>query len=149
RRNAKGIDLSDVETLVPLAAALDAAATRAHQAAPLVGGAIRGGTARPVTDPADRRRQVGSGVEAEAGEVAPARARAARGPPDWDATPADERARSLERAADLYEAQMPGLMALAIREAGKTIPDAVAEVREAVDFLRYYATQARADFARP
>jgi RHH-type transcriptional regulator, proline utilization regulon repressor / proline dehydrogenase / delta 1-pyrroline-5-carboxylate dehydrogenase len=149
RRNAKGLDLADLETLVPLAAALDAAAARQHQAAPLVGGAVRGGAARPIGDPADRRRTVGSVVEAEASEIEPAMARAARAQPDWDATPADERARSLEGAADLFEAQMPGLMALAIREAGKTIPDAVAEVREAVDFLRYYAGRARADFAEP
>src|SRR5262249_28858478 len=99
--------------------------------------------------PADRRRVVGSVVEAEASEIEPAMARAARAQPDWDATPAEERARSLEGAADLFEAQMPGLMALAIREAGKTIPDAVAEVREAVDFLRYYAGRGRADFALP
>ncbi len=68
---------------------------------------------------------------------------------DWDATPAGERAACLERAADLMERNRAALMAMAVREAGKTIPDALAEVREAVDFCRYYAQRARADFAEP
>ena len=66
--------------------------------------------------------------------------------PGWDATPAAERAAMLERAADLYEANLPELLAMCVREAGKTIPDSVAEIREAVDFLRYYAARARAEF---
>jgi RHH-type proline utilization regulon transcriptional repressor/proline dehydrogenase/delta 1-pyrroline-5-carboxylate dehydrogenase len=150
RRNARGLDLSDPDVLGPLAAALDKAAARPQQAAPLVGGvALAGGAARPVHDPSDHRRTVGTVVEAGPAEIEQAMARAARAQPDWDGTPAGERAAVLERAADLFEAQMPALMALAIREAGKTLPDAVAEVREAVDFLRYYALRARADFAEP
>ena len=65
-------------------------------------------------------------------------------------TPAREaRAAMLERAADLFEANLPEFIALCVREAGKTVPDAIAEVREAVDFLRYYAARARADFGAP
>jgi RHH-type proline utilization regulon transcriptional repressor/proline dehydrogenase/delta 1-pyrroline-5-carboxylate dehydrogenase len=64
-------------------------------------------------------------------------------------TPARDRAACLERAADLLEGAQADVLALCIREAGKTIPDAVAELREAVDFLRYYAVRARADFAKP
>ncbi|MFO1062188.1 MAG: bifunctional proline dehydrogenase/L-glutamate gamma-semialdehyde dehydrogenase PutA [Dongiaceae bacterium] len=150
RRNARGLDLSDPEGLGPLAAALAEAAARPQQAAPLIGGvALAGGTARPVHDPADHRRAVGTVVEAGPAEIEQAMARAARAQPDWDGTPAGERAAVLERAADLFEAQMPALMALAVREAGKTLADAVSEVREAVDFLRYYALRARADFAEP
>jgi RHH-type proline utilization regulon transcriptional repressor/proline dehydrogenase/delta 1-pyrroline-5-carboxylate dehydrogenase len=150
RRNARGIDLSDPEILGPLAAALDEAAARPQRAAPLIGGvALAGGAARPVSDPADGRRTVGTVIEAGPAEIEQAMARAARAQPGWDATPAGERAAALERAADLFEAQMPALMALAIREAGKTLTDAVSEVREAIDFLRYYALRARADFARP
>jgi RHH-type proline utilization regulon transcriptional repressor/proline dehydrogenase/delta 1-pyrroline-5-carboxylate dehydrogenase len=63
--------------------------------------------------------------------------------PAWDRLGGEARAAILERAADLYEAARPDLMRLAIQEAGKTIPDAVGEVREAVDFLRYYAAEAR------
>ncbi|MCC6472258.1 MAG: bifunctional proline dehydrogenase/L-glutamate gamma-semialdehyde dehydrogenase PutA [Burkholderiales bacterium] len=67
----------------------------------------------------------------------------------WDATPVEERARCLERAGDLLEARMDEFVSLAVREAGKTLPDAVAEVREAVDYCRYYAQRARADFGEP
>ncbi|MEE7567915.1 aldehyde dehydrogenase family protein, partial [Xanthomonas sp. Kuri4-3] len=69
--------------------------------------------------------------------------------PAWNRTPAASRATILEHAADLLEARMPEFMALCVKEAGKTLPDAVAEVREAVDFLRYYAGQARAQFGAP
>src|SRR3546814_10400164 len=65
---------------------------------------------------------------------------------DWDGLPAGERARILRRTADLYEAERADLMYLAIREAGKTIPAALAEVREAVDFLRYYAERCEEEF---
>jgi RHH-type transcriptional regulator, proline utilization regulon repressor / proline dehydrogenase / delta 1-pyrroline-5-carboxylate dehydrogenase len=67
----------------------------------------------------------------------------------WDRVPARERAAKLEAAADLYEAHMAELMALIIREGGRTIPDALSEVREAIDYLRYYAVRARADFTGP
>ena len=67
----------------------------------------------------------------------------------WDATPAVERARCLERAAELSSSGAAELIALLVREAGKTLPDAVAEVREAVDFCRYYAARGRELFARP
>ncbi|EFH11171.1 L-glutamate gamma-semialdehyde dehydrogenase, partial [Teichococcus cervicalis] len=64
--------------------------------------------------------------------------------PAWAATPPAERAALLERAAELMEARAPDLFATLIREAGKSLPNAVSELREAVDFLRYYAAQARA-----
>jgi RHH-type transcriptional regulator, proline utilization regulon repressor / proline dehydrogenase / delta 1-pyrroline-5-carboxylate dehydrogenase len=67
----------------------------------------------------------------------------------WPGLPGEERAAVLERAADLLEARHPFFMALCVREAGKTLPDALGEVREAVDFCRYYATLARQHFAEP
>src|SRR4029079_992511 len=69
--------------------------------------------------------------------------------PAWDRSPAASRAAILERAAALLEERMPQFIALCTKEAGKTIPDGIAEVREAVDFLRYYAGEARKLFARP
>ena len=78
--------------------------------------------------------------------VGPAMEAAARALPAWDGTAVDTRAAMLERAADLFEAQRGRLVALLVDEAGKTLDDAVGEVREAVDFLRYYAVQARALF---
>jgi RHH-type proline utilization regulon transcriptional repressor/proline dehydrogenase/delta 1-pyrroline-5-carboxylate dehydrogenase len=149
RRNSRGFDLNDLKTLVPLGAAMERAAAADWRAAPLIGGADQKGAARPVTNPADRRQTVGEVVEAGPGQVEQALARAHAAAEDWDATPAEVRAAYLERAADLMEAESAELMALCVREAGKTLPDAVAELREAVDFCRYYAARACVDFGRP
>jgi RHH-type proline utilization regulon transcriptional repressor/proline dehydrogenase/delta 1-pyrroline-5-carboxylate dehydrogenase len=149
RKNARGIDLTDLNELEPLAKAMEAAAAAGWSAAPNIGGVARGGAAKPVTNPADRRQVVGQVIEAGKSEVEDAIGRAVRAAEDWDATSADERAACLQRAADLMEQDHAALMAMCVREAGKTIPDALAEVREAVDFCRYYAQRARADFAAP
>ncbi len=65
--------------------------------------------------------------------------------PTWSATPVEDRAACLDRLADLLEAHRSDLMAIAVQEAKKTIPDALSEVREAIDFCRYYAARARSD----
>lgn len=149
RKNSAGLDLTEVAVLAPLAERMAGAAKQDWRAAPLIGGRPRPGTARPVHDPADRRRVVGNVVEADGDHVTRALTRAERAAGSWDATPAGERAACLERMADLMECRQAELMALCIREAGKTLKDAIAEVREAVDFCRYYAGRARADFAAP
>jgi len=149
RRAARGIDLSDLLALEPLAAAMEAAVARPWSAAPLVAGRRLAGRERPVTDPADRRRVVGRVAEAGREACAAALAAATAAAPGWDAAGGEARAACLERAAELYEAHCAELMALAVREAGKTVADALAEVREAVDFCRYYAARARAEFAAP
>ena len=146
RKNAAGFDLSDPLGLRALDHAMSLADVGPWSAAPLVGGRDVEGHGRALFYPADRRREVGRVAEAGAEEVERALSRAARAAHDWDRTPAERRAASLERAADLMEARMAELMTIAVREAGKTLPDAVAEVREAVDFLRYYAQRAKADF---
>ena len=76
-------------------------------------------------------------------------AAAVRAQPDWDDAGRSARAAALDRAADLFEQNLPELVAMCVREAGKTVPDSIAEVREAVDFLRYYAARAREDFGAP
>ncbi len=149
RRNSRGIDITDHRELAPLDRQMDAALARTWHAAPLVAGEHQAGEAQPVRDPADRQRQVGTVVTADAGQAARAMASAAAAAPGWDAADAAVRAAALERTADLMERDMPALMALAVREAGKTVLDAVAEVREAVDFCRYYAGRCREDFAAP
>ncbi len=150
RRNAAGLDLNDLATLRALDAAMTRAAAGPHRAAPVISGKAReGGAARSVTDPSDRRRIVGTVVEATAADVDAALAAASAAAPGWDATPAAHRAQILEAAADLYEQHRAALMALLVREAGRTVPDALGEVREAVDFCRYYAARAREDFAAP
>jgi RHH-type proline utilization regulon transcriptional repressor/proline dehydrogenase/delta 1-pyrroline-5-carboxylate dehydrogenase len=149
RQNSKGLDLTEVSVVVPLGEAMETAAGKNWRGGPIVGGREGGGTARPVLDPADHRRQVGEVVWADAALAGDALTRAAKAAWGWDATPADERAACLERLADLMEARTSDLMALCVREAGKTAGDAIAEVREAVDFCRYYALRARRDFAAP
>jgi RHH-type proline utilization regulon transcriptional repressor/proline dehydrogenase/delta 1-pyrroline-5-carboxylate dehydrogenase len=149
RRNARGIDITDPRELIPLDAHMEQALAGTWHAAPIVAGEHQAGEAQPVRDPADRQRQVGTVVTADAAQVARAMASATAAAPGWDATDAEVRASALERTADLMERDMPALMALAVREAGKTVLDAVAEIREAVDFCRYYAVRCRQDFAVP
>ena len=100
-------------------------------------------------NPADTSEVVGHATSATRDQVYEAIAIAARAQPDWNDTPADARAKALEKAADLFEQTTPELIAMCVREAGKTVPDSIAEVREAIDFLRYYAARARADFGAP
>jgi len=149
RRNASGIDLSDPLALAPLAEAMEAAVRAGWRAAPIIGGKEEGGEERAACDPADRRRTVGVVVEATPQQALKALDRAHRAAPSWAETPVEVRAACLERLADLYEANRAELMALAVREAGKSLADALAEVREAVDFCRYYAQEARRTFGPP
>ncbi|HLT27615.1 MAG TPA: trifunctional transcriptional regulator/proline dehydrogenase/L-glutamate gamma-semialdehyde dehydrogenase [Zeimonas sp.] len=144
RVNSRGIDLTDESQLAALADALAAAGRRTHFAAPVVGGERRDGApGRDLRNPADARDRVGRVVDAGPGDVDAALRLAQRAAEGWGAKPAIERAAVLERAADRLEADAYEWIALVVREAGRTIPDAIAELREAVDFLRYYAVQAR------
>jgi RHH-type proline utilization regulon transcriptional repressor/proline dehydrogenase/delta 1-pyrroline-5-carboxylate dehydrogenase len=147
RINSSGLDLSNEATLASLAKDLSESATHAWTADSGVadGGA---GDRRPneVLNPADHRDHVGKLVEADPSDVAAALERSALAAPRWRSTPVSERAACLERAATLLEERMPLLLGLVVRESGKSIPDAVGEVREAVDFLRYYAAEVRREF---
>jgi RHH-type proline utilization regulon transcriptional repressor/proline dehydrogenase/delta 1-pyrroline-5-carboxylate dehydrogenase len=149
RSNSQGLDLADPRRLTDLQAGLAEALRRPAHAGPIVGGLDLAGTEEPVFDPSDRRRPIGAVAAAGPDAIEQALARAARAAPSWSDTPAERRAAILEQAADLYERDRAGLMALIIREGGRTIPAALSEVREAVDFLRYYAARARAEFAAP
>ena len=152
RRNSLGVDLNDPASLRALARDMKDA-TRPWRAEPVIGGAIRsdarGGPEKEIIDPAFTARSPGLAVEATAGDVAEATGIAVRAAFEWDAVGAGDRANCLEMAADMMEESRAELMALSVREAGKTLPDAVAEVREAADFCRYYAAQARKDFSGP
>ena len=94
-------------------------------------------------NPAEPGDVVGYVREATEGEVSRALDAAAAAGPIWFATPPTERAAILERAAELMESQLQSLLGILVREAGKTFNNAIAEVREAVDFLHYYAGGAR------
>ena len=149
RCNSQGLDLADPRALADLRKGLAEALRLPARAAPIVGGTELAGTKISVFDPSDRRRQIGTVVAAGPEAVEQALARAVHAAPSWNNTPAEQRAAILERAADLYEQHRAALMALIIREGGRTVPAALSEVREAVDFLRYYAARARAEFAMP
>jgi RHH-type proline utilization regulon transcriptional repressor/proline dehydrogenase/delta 1-pyrroline-5-carboxylate dehydrogenase len=147
RDNSMGINLANDSQLQALAEQINAAVTGDWFAAPLVPGAIVSGEKTAVTNPADRRQTVGHWQAADSATVEKALDNAVAAQQGWDATPAASRAAILEHAAQVLEARMPQYIALCTKEAGKTISDGVAEVREAVDFLRYYAGQARKHFA--
>ena len=133
RVNAAGVDLSDEGVLASLSDTFRASVTPV---------ADKEG-ARAVRNPADHRDVVGVIRDADTRDVRLAAAQAAAAAPRWADVPVAARAACLERAADAMEARMPQLLPLIMREAGKSAANAVAEVREAVDFLRYYAAQAR------
>jgi len=139
RLNSAGIDWSDETVLERLGEALRRASAAPAAAVPLLAGGPVSGTARIVDNPADRSQTVGTVVEATAADVDAAIAFAAASA--WGACPAERRAACLATAADLMEGETAALLALLVREAGKTLPNAIAELREAVDFLRYYGRQ--------
>lgn len=149
RRNSRGFNLADPTELGALAEAMAAALARPGRAAPLVGGQERAGTPQTVRAPADRRMVLGEAQWASAELACEALEIACRAQGRWNAAGGESRARLLERTADLYEQNAAELLGLCMREGGRTLPDAVSELREAVDFLRYYALQARREFAEP
>jgi RHH-type proline utilization regulon transcriptional repressor/proline dehydrogenase/delta 1-pyrroline-5-carboxylate dehydrogenase len=149
RRNSTGVNFADGRVLAEFAGRMDRVSRRPWLAAPIVGGHELDGHAEPVRNPADTAEVVGTVRTASAAQVDEAIARAVAAQPDWDARGPEPRAAALETAADLFEENLPELVAMCVREAGKTVPDSVAEIREAVDFLRYYAARARRDFGQP
>jgi RHH-type transcriptional regulator, proline utilization regulon repressor / proline dehydrogenase / delta 1-pyrroline-5-carboxylate dehydrogenase len=149
RKNSRGLLLHEDAVREPLVAAMQAALQEKAEAGPIVAGRAGTGTERPVVSPHDRRLRIGTVVEADEATVEAALAAASAAQAAWDRRGGAERADLLEKAAALYEADGPRLMALLVREAGKTLDNALADLREAVDFLRYYAFEARRQFARP
>jgi RHH-type proline utilization regulon transcriptional repressor/proline dehydrogenase/delta 1-pyrroline-5-carboxylate dehydrogenase len=145
RRNSAGVDLSDPLVREPLLERLKALEARSWTAKPGLGK----GEARAILSPHDHRVTVGTTFEANAAEVDRMVRAGHAAQVGWDALGGEPRAKLLERAADLYEAHAEEFFSLCIREAGKTLIDAVLEVREAVDFLRFYASEARRQFTKP
>lgn len=142
RTNSMGIDLSDPLVREELQQRLIALQDKKWEA-----GAHYSGDKSAVCSPQDRRQQVGSVTVPTQGEIITAVQHARASQPDWDARGGEARAELLENAADLFEANAVSFLSLLQREAGKTLPDAVLELREAVDFIRYYAVEARRRFA--
>ncbi|MCB1629253.1 MAG: bifunctional proline dehydrogenase/L-glutamate gamma-semialdehyde dehydrogenase PutA [Xanthomonadales bacterium] len=149
RLNSQGLNLaSDLELA---AVAQDVARVKLQElvAGPLIAGKSDAGERVPVHNPADRRHLLGHWQATTPAQVEQALAAAHGAQDEWDATPVELRAQMLERVADLLEAQRAEFLALTTAEAGKTLADGIAEVREAVDFCRYYAAQGRRLFGRP
>ncbi len=149
RRNSQGLNLADDRVRVSLLSDMEAASERPTAAHPIVGGMAASGDVIDSVNPADRTHVVGTCQSATGAHVDDAIASACAAQPEWDRTPATTRAEILQKAADLYEQHRPELLSLCVSEAGKTLLDAEAELREAVDFLRFYAAQACRHFGDP
>ena len=143
RPNSRGFRVNEPASILPLLEARKAFADTTWQAGPMIAGnPAPMGVARDALSPADPTRVVGQVFEAVAAETSAALDAAQAGFEEWSAKSASERATILRTVADLYEDNVAELTVIATREAGKTLLDGIAEVREAVDFLRYYANEA-------
>ena len=146
RQNSKGIEFANAAVSDKMLADIAAHAAKTWTATSIIGGDKRKGAAEDCFDPADNARKIGSVIFASKEDCALALHGTHEAFTAWNATPVDARADALVRMADLMEENMAELMALCVREAGKTLPDAIAEIREAVDFCRYYAAEGRKHF---
>ncbi len=153
RRNSRGIDLGNPPAIDMLRREVSAHRSARPAAAPVAGPIINGillpGSMHPVTNPSDRRDIVGSMRDAIPAEISAAFDAGAAAQAAWNLRGGESRAACLDKASDLLEAGRAEFHELLVREAGKTISDAITEVREAVDFCRYYAVRARREFSAP
>ena len=146
RPNSRGVEFGHRAALDALLAEVRQGAGQAYRAEPLIDGRAAPGETRPVISPIDGTTVAGQVTEASPEAADRAMAAASAGFRTWSRTDAATRADALMRAADLLEARRGALLHLLQTEAGKTLDDALSEVREAVDFCRYYAAQGRALF---
>lgn len=143
RHNSKGFRVNEPASILPLLAAREEFADSKWTGGPMLASSPDPkGTGRDALSPADTGRVVGTVYEATPEEVETALDAAQGGFEDWSSWSVADRADILRKAADLYEEHTAELTAITTREAGKTLLDGIAEVREAVDFLRYYANEA-------
>jgi RHH-type proline utilization regulon transcriptional repressor/proline dehydrogenase/delta 1-pyrroline-5-carboxylate dehydrogenase len=152
RLNSTGVNFENESDALALADRMQAFVRTRWDVEPILAGKLTPGVERNHSDNIDPGRlsdTVGHVRETTPDEVERAIADARAFQVEWDRVRGADRAAMLEKAAQLMEENAPELMALAAREAGKTPHDAVAEIREAVDFQRYYAAQARENFDRP
>ena len=148
RVNSRGMEFGSAADLAALLAGIEAAGRRPVAAHPLPKPPASG-DARAVGSPADGKTIVGRVMETAVESIGELMARAGEGFRQWSRVPAEARAATLDRLSDLLEAERDGLVSLIAREGGRTLNDGIAEVREAVDFCRYYAAEARRLFAEP
>ena len=149
RRNSEGFNLADTEQLYSLQKRLDELSGIVHHAGPLINGKSPTGFERVIVNPADHSHKVGTVAFCGTDIVADALDTASEAFDAWRSTNVQKRARYLNNAADLFEYNRTELVSLCVREGGRTIKDALADVREAVDFCRYYSARALELFDHP
>lgn len=149
RKNSKGLNMNIISESEPFFAALDKFKDTNWNAGPLVNGELLSGETNEIVSPFDTSKVVGKLAFANNQAIEQALAGADKAFPSWCKTPVEERASALQKLADLLEENREELIVLCTREAGKSIQDGIDEVREAVDFCRYYAVQAKKMMAKP
>jgi RHH-type transcriptional regulator, proline utilization regulon repressor / proline dehydrogenase / delta 1-pyrroline-5-carboxylate dehydrogenase len=151
REAAAGLALSEPSVRANLVAEMTAALDDTFEAGPIIAGeaTVGGNSASLITCPHDRREHIGTACITTPAQANAAIDSAARALPAWDAKGGAGRAEILEAAAELFDRDRARLMAVIVREAGKTLDGALGDVREAIDYLRYYAGEARRVFAGP
>ncbi|GIU24479.1 bifunctional protein PutA [Shewanella colwelliana] len=149
RKNSKGLNMNILSESTPFFAALDKFKDTNWSAGPIVNGETLSGETIDVVSPFDTTKVVGKVAFANNQAVEQALSSAHNAFGSWCSTPVEVRANALQKLADLLEENREELIALCTREAGKSIQDGIDEVREAVDFCRYYAVQAKKMMAKP
>lgn len=145
RKNSLGMDISDSVTVAQFTDDIKKFSEKKWQVGPIIEGNVLLDDANftEVVNPAHLEHIIGEVSNTTGVQALNALEKAHRAFPEWQNTPAEKRAEYLEKAADLLEGRMTQLIYILIVEAGKILSDAIAEVREAVDFLRYYAAIAK------
>ncbi|HKK54724.1 bifunctional proline dehydrogenase/L-glutamate gamma-semialdehyde dehydrogenase PutA [Marinobacter sp.] len=141
RRNSKGWDITDPVTIGEIEKGRGAFKEHQWKGGPVIDGKVAGTEVQVVRNPADPEDVVGHVTQANEEDIDTAIAAAEKGFKAWSSRSAEERAECLRKVADLYEENTYELFALTAREAGKSLSDAVAEIREAVDFALFYANE--------
>lgn len=149
RKNSKGLNMNIISESKPFFAAIEKFKDTSWNAGPLVNGELLSGETHDVVSPFDTTKVVGKLAFANDQAIEKALSSADSAFNDWCNTPVEVRANALQKLADLLEENREELIVLCTREAGKSIQDGIDEVREAVDFCRYYAVQAKKMMAQP
>jgi len=149
RKNSQGIEFADSNISEGFLNDIKSFSAKIYNAMPIINGIKISGDSKKSLSPINHNDELGSVIFATKENIESAIKVSYKGFNDWNNTPATLRADILEKTAVLMEENKAELMSLCIREGGKTLPDAIAEIREAIDFCRYYAAEGKKHFAEP
>jgi len=149
RKNSAGIDLSSPTDCGALLDGLKKLEKTTYDGSSIIDGKPLKGKGAPVTMPLDAKKVIGHAVQAGEADMKRALESAAKAQPAWDAQGGNARADILERMADMIEEKRLTFIDLLNREGGKTLADSISEMREAADYCRFYAREAREKFGQP